>query len=403
MPTFNYQAKQGPEKIIEGTLEAASQDDVVARLLRDGLVPVIIRVQAETETTEAARTRRVHVRAKERRLMTRQLTSLLRAKVELVPAVTILREQSTAPGLRALLEDLEQQMRDGHPLSEALARHPRVFSPLFLSAIRAGEAAGKLDDILLRLVAFDEQQEQLESRLRGALAYPLLLGVIGVACVGFFVWFVIPKMATLFEQLGGALPGPTQWLINGSAVLQRYWWGIGLGLLVLGSLGRLLWRLPAVTGAVERLLRRTPFARDILEARQIGRFTRTLQLLLHSGLSVFQALDVARPALGSPLLEARLRQAQELVKQGESVAASFRAGRCFPPLVTQMVAVGESAGTLVEVLDELSNYYERVLDETLRMATTLLEPLMIVLMGGMVGFCVLAMVLPIFQMTQLAQ
>lgn len=403
MPTFSYQAKQGPEKVVEGTLEAASQEDVVARLLREGLVPVVIRVQADTETTEAARARRIRVRAKERRLMTRQLTSLLRAKVELVPAVTILREQSAGPGLRALLEDLEQHMREGHTLSTALARHPRVFSPLFLSAIRAGEAAGKLDDILLRLVAFDEQQEQLESRLRSALAYPLLLMIIGLACVGFFIWFVIPKMASLFEQLGGALPGPTQFLIDLSAFLQRYWWGVGAAALVLAVLGRLLWRLPAVTGAFERLLRRTPFARDILEARQIGRFTRTLQLLLHSGLSVFQALDVARPTLGSRLLEARLRGAQELVKQGESVAASFRAGRCFPPLVTQMVAVGESSGTLVDVLDELSNYYERALDETLRIATTLLEPLMIVLMGGVVGFCVLAMVLPIFQMTQLAR
>ena len=145
------------------------------------------------------------------------------------------------------------------------------------------------------------------------------------------------------------------------------------------------------------------FARDILEARQIGRFTRTLQLLLDSGLPVFQALEVARPTLGSAVIEERMRDAQERVKAGGSIAESLAAARCFPPLVTHMVAVGESAGTLVDVLDELASYYERSLDETLRIATSLLEPLMIVLMGLLVGFCVLAMVLPIFQMTQLTR
>ena len=145
------------------------------------------------------------------------------------------------------------------------------------------------------------------------------------------------------------------------------------------------------------------FTRTILEAQQVGRFTRTLQLLLHSGLPVFQAMDVARPTLGSTILEARMRQAQERVKQGDSISESLRATDCFPPLVTQMIAVGETAGTLVDVLDELATYYERLLDETLRILTSLLEPCMILIMGILVGFCVLAMVLPIFQMTQLVR
>jgi len=399
MPMFSYQAKKGPSDVIEGTIQAASQDEVVNRLMSQGLVPMVIMVTAED--LDGGPARRVRVSAKERRLFTRQLTSLLRAKMELVPAVTVLREQSPSRAGRMLLEDVERHMREGHAFSEAAARHPRVFSPLFLSAIRAGEAAGKLDDILLRLVAFDEQQEQLESRLKGAIAYPALLGVIGLASLGFFIWVVVPKMSSLFDNLGGALPGPTRALLWLSGALSHYWWAMLIGAFVLGAALWWLVRQPAVVAAIEALLKHIPISRDILEARQVGRFTRTLQLLLHSGLPIFQALDTARPTLGSVAMEARMREAQEQVKRGESIADSLRAARCFPPLVTHMIAVGESAGTLVEVLDELASYYERLMDETLRIATSLLEPLMIVVMGALVGFCVMAMVLPVFQMTQL--
>lgn len=405
MPTFTYQAKQGPSDVIQGTIEAPTQDEAVSRLLRDGLVPVsVMLIGAETLAAEEGRAvRRVRVSSRDRRLFTRQLSSLLRAKLELVPAITILKEQSHAKLLRLLLEDLERHMRDGHPFSEALSRHPGVFSVLFLSAIRAGEASGKLDDILLKLVEFDEQQEQLESRFRGAVAYPLLLLVVGVASLGFFIWFVVPRMTGLFTQLGGALPWPTRMLIQLSDVLSRDWpWIIG-GLVVGSMLLRRLVRLPVVIAATERVLRHMPFARDVLEARQVGRFTRTLQMLLHSGLPVFQAMDVARPTLSSALMERRMRDAQEMVKRGETIATSLRSAGCFPVLVTRMIAVGESAGTLVDVLNELATYYERTLDERLRIATTLLEPLMILAMGVLVGFCVLAMVLPVFQMTQVVR
>ena len=403
MPLFNYQAKQGPTQIVEGTMQAPSQEEVVARLLRDGLVPVAILIKPGDLEEDGRPARRVRVTAKERRQFTRQLTSLLRAKMELVPAVTVLKEQGSSRAVKELLGDMERHMHDGHTFSEALERHPRVFSGLFLSAIRAGEAAGKLDDILLRLVAFDEQREELESRLRGALAYPVLLLLIGLGCLAFFIWVVVPRMAGLFAQLGGALPGPTKFLIALSEILSRDWMWILAGLAVLTILLRWVSRRPWMISLAEHVLKRIGFTRALLEAQQIGRFTRTLQLLLHSGLPIFQAMDVAQPTLGSAMLEARMRAAQEQIKRGESIAESLRATSCFPPLVTQMIAVGESAGTLVDVLDELASCYERSLDETLRLMSSLLEPLMIVVMGLLVGFCVLAMVLPIFQMTQLVR
>ncbi|MBI4341365.1 MAG: type II secretion system F family protein [Candidatus Omnitrophica bacterium] len=403
MPLFSYQAKQGPTQIVEGTMQAPSQDEVVARLLRDGLVPMAILITPGELDGDSRPARRVRVTGRERRQFTRQLTSLLRAKMELVPAVTVLKEQGASRAVKELLGDMERHMRDGQTFSAAIGRHPRVFSPLFLSAIRAGEAAGKLDDILLRLVAFDEQREELESRLRGALAYPVLLLLIGVACLGFFIWVVVPRMAGLFTQLGGALPGPTRLLIGLSEILSRHWLWVLAGLAAIAVLLRWVSRQAWMINLAERVLKRIGFTRALLEAQQIGRFTRTLQLLLHSGLPVFQAMDVAQPTLGSAVLEVRMRAAQEHVKRGESIAESLRAANCFPPLVTQMIAVGESAGTLVDVLDELASYYERSLDETLRILTSLLEPLMILVMGLLVGFCVLAMVLPIFQMTQLVR
>lgn len=401
MPTFNYQAKQGPSNIVQGTIQAATQDEAVNRLLRDGLVPMTVVIKVEDANDAPGGPSRLRVTSKERRLFTRQLTSLLRAKMELVPAVAILKEQSVSRPMRALLDDLERMMREGHPFSEAVTRHPRVFAPLFQSAIRAGEAAGKLDDILLKMVSFDEQQEQLESRLRGALAYPVLLLVLGIACLGFFIWVVVPRMAGLFSQLGGALPWPTRFLIGLSHGLSLYWpWLLGV-LIISVPVFNWVRGLPWVIVATENIFRQIPFSREIIEARQIGRYTRTLQLLLQSGLPVFQAMETSRPTLDSAAVEARMKEAEDLVKRGESIANSLMAVKCFPAIVIRMIAVGESAGTLVDVLDELATYYERLLDETLRIATSLLEPLMIVLMGVLVGFCVLAMVLPIFQMTQL--
>lgn len=384
-------------------MEAASQEEVVTRLLQGGLVPVSIIMSAQTLDAEQARSVRVRVSRKERRLFTRQLASLLRAKTELVPAVGVLRDQSAGRAVRLLLEDVERHMREGNAFSESVARHPRVFSPLFVSAIRAGEAAGKLDDILLKLVEFDDQQEQLESRFKGALAYPILLLIVGLACLGFFIGFVVPRMASLFEQLGGALPWPTRLLTALSGVLSHQWPWVLAALAALGVLIRLVVRSPQGRSLFDRGLRFIPWTRDLLEARQVGRFTRTLQLMLHSGLPVFQAMEIARPTLNSALLETRMREVQEHVKRGESIAESLRAVRGFPPLMTHMVAIGESAGTLVDVLHEVASYYERLLDEMLRLATSLLEPLMIVLMGVLVGFCVLAMVLPVFQMTQLVR
>jgi type II secretory pathway component PulF len=370
--------------------------------MRDGLVPVSILLLNAQETPGTERhAPRVRVSRKELRMFTRQLTSLLRAKMELVPAVTVLKEQSPTKSLRSLLDDLQQQMRDGNSFSDTLARHPRSFDPLFLSAIRAGEAAGKLDDILVKLVEFGEQQEQLESRLRAAIAYPLLLMALGICCLIFFMVVVVPKMEGLFNQLGGLLPWPTRVLIAASHGLSHGWMWILGAALVGGWLLRHAARSRAAAVVAENVLRVLPLTRDILEARYIGRFTRTLQLLLDSGLPVFQAMDIARPTLGSALIEQRMRDAQERVKQGQAVAESLKAARCFPPLVTHMIAVGEASGTLVNVLDELASYYERFMDETLRIATSLLEPLMIIAMGLLVGFCVLAMVMPMFQMTQL--
>jgi len=403
MPTFTYQAKQGPTNVVQGTLQAKTQEEAVTRLLQEGLVPVSILIRADDLPGAAAGSRRVRVRAKDQRVFTRQLTSLLRAKVELVPAVTILKDQCPAGGLRLLLDDLERHMRDGNSFSDALARHPRVFSPLFLSAIRAGEAAGKLDAVLLKLVEFGQQQELLESRLKSALAYPVLLLLLGLGSLVFFIWVVVPRMAGLFDQLGSALPWPTKMLIALSQGLSHSWMWVLAAVVGIAWLVQHLRRMPAVSAAAERVLLRLPMTREWLQARQVGRFTRTLQLLLDSGLPVFQAMDVARPTLGSALMERHMQEAQELVKRGGSVAESLRAAHCFPPLVTHMVAVGESGGTLVAVLDELASYYERFLDESLRILTALLEPLMILVVGVLVGFCVLAMILPVFQMTQLVR
>ncbi len=402
MPTYSYHAKQGPVQVTEGTIQAATQDEAVTQLLKAGLVPMNILITLDGQTIAAARRENLPLSVKERRLFVRQLTSLIRAKVELVPAISILREQSPSKTLSSLLEDLERHMRDGNPFSDALARHPRVFNDLFLTAIHAGETAGKLDEILERLVSFADQQEELESRLKTALTYPLLLGLLGGACVLFFIWFVVPRMASLFAQLGGRLPWPTRLLLETSGWLARYWaWSLG-ALLAGGWLLRIISRWPVVAAARQRLAEQAPVLGTILLARQIGRFTRTLQLLLDSGLPVFQALEVARPTLGSRHLEAQMKQVHEKVKQGTSISQSLLEVGCFPTLVTRLIGVGETGGNLTSVLDELARYYERSLDESLRIGTALIEPVMILLMGVVVGFCVLAMVLPIFEMTQLA-
>lgn len=402
MPRFSYQAKQGPTEVIEGTIEAASQDEAVSRLMWQGLVPVLVAamVISPDELAPPARTG-ARLSAKERRLFLRQLASLTRAKVELVPAIAMLRRQGASRALQALLEDIEHQLREGHRFSEALARHSAAFSPFVITAIRAGEAAGTLDGVLARLVEFGDQQEALESRFRSALAYPALLGILGIVSLIFFITFVVPRMSTLFVHLGGQLPWPTRVLVALGAWMSR-WWLAGVAGLLLAALGmRLMWRVPALRRLLQATAERLPLLGPALEDRRIARFTRTMQLLLTNGLPVFQAMEVARPMLESADIESRMRQAQERVREGAAVAESLQAAGCFPPFVIHLMAVGEQGGVLADTLNELAAHYERSLDERLKVSSSLLEPLMIVIVGLAVGFCVLAMILPIFQLNQL--
>jgi type II secretory pathway component PulF len=284
-----------------------------------------------------------------------------------------------------------------------LSNFPKLFPSLYVSLVKSGEASGRLDEALEELAEFIDKEEELKSKIRTALAYPALMIVVGIATVFVLVSFVIPKLAGMFADFGQALPLPTRILINISDIFARYW----LWLLLIGVAIIVLVVKRGVTAterlAIDRIKLRLPLVGGIVRKQIIVRFARTLALLLRSGIPVFQALEVTTPIMGNEVFARELEDVRKEVVDGSSLATSMRKKLCFPSFVSNMVGVGEEGGRLDKVLAEVASAYSREVDSKVKVAISLLEPAIILVLGLVVGFIVLAMLLPILQLTLLVK
>jgi len=330
---------------------------------------------------------------------TRQLASLTKSRVQLVKALEILSRETQNAKLKKISADLRDEVQDGKQFSEALAKYPKYFSRVYINMIASGEKGGVLENILLRLVDFADKEEEIRSKVRAALAYPLLMLVMGALTVFVMLTFVMPKLIKLFSGMKQTLPLATRLLISISNFARDYWyWGILLiGLLIF--VFKKLHLLKEKIIPLEKIKLRLPLLGRYILMREIARFCRTLGLLISNGIPIRDAIEACVPTLGNRALEQDLKILSKDVTSGMPVAKSLSKISFFPGFVVSLIGVGEEAGRLDEALLEVAASYERQLDEQIKVMSSLIEPLLILTIGLVVGFIVVSMLLPIFQIS----
>lgn len=398
MPTFAYKAKEGPEKSVEGELDAASRSEAVARLERKGLSPVWVRESDRSTAGRRSRWSGRRVTPRDVTVFTIQLAGLTRSAVPILRSLSTIAQQSENPAMARMVSDIEMRIRDGRMLSEALAAYPRQFPSVYVNLVRAGESAGALDVVLNRLAEARERDEDTRRRVQAAVAYPVLIVVVGLATVFVLFAFFLPRVAALFRD-AGRLPLPTRILIGLSDFFGANWhWillGVGLSAAVLARLGsqekgRMLF---------DRWKLKLPLVGRFLIETDTARFARTLALLMDSGVGIEQALDLSADAMRNSVLADDVRRARiGAVRQGMPLSEGLRQSQWFPLFVANLTAVGEEGGRLPETLNEIGAFYEKQSEQRTRLLTSLLEPMLILIVGGLVGFIVAAMLMPIFEL-----
>lgn len=400
MPEFNYSAKSGPGKILTGVLTANSRAGALHQLRAAGYYPLSI--EMVKETSQRRKPWQIilperGIRSREAVVFLRQFADLLYAGMTLQYALQILMEQAENPGLRVILRQVAEAVRDGKPLSEALAAHPKMFSPLVVSTVRAGEVGGFLDQALAHLADIREKELEIRGKVLSALAYPLFLAGIGLLTVAVLLLMVVPQLAGLFHDLGQTLPLPTRALIFLSNLLYDYGWLGGAALVVTLLVLHHQRHTPRFKRFIDRVSLGIPLYGGIIQKYEIARLSRTLAALLENGVTSLRALAVARATLRNHLIAGEIEMVEAELTQGGKIGQGLRKGKIFPVFVTNMIAVGEESNQLEKTLTKVAESYEAELERKIKTLTSLLEPLMVLLVGLFVGFIALAIMLPIFE------
>ena len=404
MPMFRYVAKRGPHDTVEGLVKAETRAEVLAQLGGLGYIPIRV-TEASAPAVQGMHpaVRDGRVPARQRNVFTRQFASLMHSQVPLLRALTILKEQASHPHLQRVIGAIAEAVRQGETLSDALASYPKIFSPLYVSLTRAGEVAGLLDTVLDRLAAQADREEALHAKVQGAVAYPLFVGVVGLGTVTFLLAFVLPRLVGVFQGFGGRLPLPTRVLMTMSAWFAHGWsWLLlAVGLTVLAA--ALLLRHERIHVVIDRVSLRLPLGGAFIRQLELARFARAFGLLLNHGVPILQAVEVAVPVIGHRVIRQALGRLSKHLKDGSSLAVCLKGMPIVTPFLVHTVAVGEEGGRVGEALTEVADFYERELDRLLEVMAALLEPVMILLVGGVVGFIVMAVLLPVFEMSVIAR
>ena len=406
VPTFRYEALTHGGGSVTNTIEADSKAELVSRLRQMGYWPTDIVEEAEesaapTDVRRWLEIGRNRIKPADVEFFTYQLATLVNAHVPLPRALEVTLGQIQNPALNRIVSQVKYDVEHGATFHDALTQHPKVFSDLYVSMVRAGESGGVLGLVLERLAEFAERQRLLKNDVISALFYPIILLTLSISAVAVLMIFVIPKFTVMFDDFGVALPLPTRILIGATDAFQTYWW-IGLLIVTLGIAG-LRQYLQRETGQVwfDRLKLKIPLIGPIFSTFAIVRFTRTMATLLENGVRMLPALQVVKDTIGNKVYSNAIASAEIEVEQGSTLSRELGRSKDFPEFVTHMVAVGEESGEPVHMLSKLSEYYDLEIKKSLERLTGSIGPLVILLMGLVIGFIAVAMILPIFEANQL--
>jgi len=399
MPTFTYSARSATGAIQTGEIELPSRDEVNRYLARQRLIPIKVaekKKQLELSFGSGIKTRDIVI-------FTRQFATMINSGLPLVQSLDILAKQSENKALRKTVEAVLYDVEAGNTLADALRKHPKVFTDLYVNMVAAGEAGGILDVILLRLATFLEKNDALARKIKGAMVYPVVILCVAVVAVAVLLIKVIPTFQNMFESAGVPLPAPTRFVIFLSGVLQNYWWAAILAVVAGIFVLRQYYKTSNGQLTIDRILLRLPIFGDLLRKTAVARFTRTLGTLVASGVSILDGLEITARTAGNRVIHDAVMSSRASIAGGETIAEPLKQSGVFPPMVVQMINVGEQTGGLDEMLGKIADFYDEEVDAAVAALLSAMEPLMIVFLGVIVGGMIVAMYLPIFDMINAVQ
>jgi general secretion pathway protein F len=405
LPVFEYRGVDTEGKNVRGIIDADSPRLARSRLKKTGVFPTEVQEAIAAGRRERRDLSVIHlvrrVQLQDLAVMTRQLATLVSAGLAMVPALSSLTNQIENPNLQKVVSQIRERVKEGSSLSDSLREFPRIFSNLYVNMVAAGESSGALDIVLLRLADFTENQVKLRNRVLAALLYPILMVFLATAAVTFLMLNVVPKILELFADWGQALPLPTLILLEITGFFKTYGWFVLFGLV--GALLAIVFYLKTDRGRFlfDRLVLRIPIFGRLTRIIATTRFSRTLGTLLVSGIPVVRAMNIVKNIVNNRVIAEAIENSQESIVEGQSIAAPLARSGVFPPMVTDMIAIGENSGQLEQMLLKVSDAYDNQIETTVTGLTSILEPFLILIMGGIVFFIVLAVLLPIFEMNRM--
>jgi type IV pilus assembly protein PilC len=397
MPVFIWEGTTKKDEVKKGEMEAADEMAVRGLLRRQGFKSIEIKVKPK-DIAEYLPFLKGKVKEKEVVVFCRIFSTMINAGLPLIQCLDLLGQQEQNVAFKKIIKAVKEDVEGGSSLTEGLRKYPEVFDDLFVNLIAAGEAGGILDIILGRLSTHMEKAMKLKAKVKGAMTYPASVLVISVGVVSLLLLKVIPVFQKMFEGMGGQLPGPTQFLVDASAFMQSYWWVIGAILVGIYIALSRFYKTQKGRWTIDSLILKSPVFGPLLKKVAVAKFSRTLSTMMSSGVPILEGLNIVSKTSGNMVIEAALVKTRQSISEGRTIAEPLMETGIFPPMVVQMIAVGEATGALDTMLSKIADFYDDEVDAAVDAMTALLEPFMMVFLGGVVGGMIIAMYLPIFKM-----
>ena len=397
-PMYEYEAVNASGEIIKGVIEVERSNMVARQLKESGYYVTSIReVQERKEIGNLFQTGK-RVKTKDLTIFSHQFAAMIDAGISLIDALNILYEETEHPKLKEIIREIQEDIETGSSLSEAMSKHPKVFPQLYCQLIRAGETGGVLNTVLNQLAAHYDRQDEINGKVKSALYYPLTILGIAILVVIFLMVFIVPSFVTMFSDFGADLPGPTKMLLGASDFLRSYWW---LLILIISSIAALLYsyrKTPKGEFRLDKLMLDIPVIGDLMRKVILSRFASTLAILLGSGVDLLSSLSIVEEVVGNKVYSNTLVDARGQVREGVNFSRPLSDSPYFPKMVIQMIKIGEESGNLEMMLKKISTFYDREVENAVEGSISLIEPAMIVFLAVLVGFIVISIVLPMFDM-----
>ena len=401
--TFEYSVRDRSGKLVKGKLEASNQEALIGRLRGMGYAPLAVKEAGTGLNKDINITFGSGVGLKDLAIMARQFATMINSGLSLIRALSILSEQTENKALAKVLAEVRAEVESGASLSASLAKHPKIFPPLMINMCRAGEVGGFLDSTMLSVATNFESEVKLRGKIKSAMTYPVVVFIMAIFAVVGMLLFIVPIFVGMFKDFGGELPLPTQILVTLSSLMKTT---VPI-LVVAGVVGAVVWgrvrHRHGVRSVVDPLKLKVPIFGKLFQKVAIARFSRNLGTMIRSGVPILQSLEIVGETSGNLVLEKAAKDVQDSVRRGESVAKPLAQHKVFPPMLVQMLAVGEDTGAMDTMLEKIAEFYDQEVEATTEALTSLIEPLMIAVLGSLIGGMIVALYMPIFGVFELIE